>query len=54
MVAGDEYIEVEEIDRSSNEFAYFLKRYGRINLTYKEFMHRMNDENRTRNYYFAE
>jgi hypothetical protein len=45
---------VEEIDRSSNEFAYFMKKYGRIKLTYRDFMQRMNDENRTRNYYFAE
>lgn len=53
-VAGDEYIEVEEIDRIYNDFAYFMKSYGRINLTYKDFMQRMNDENRTKNYYFAE
>jgi hypothetical protein len=37
-VSGDEYIEVEEIDRSSNEFAYFMKKYGRIKLTYSDFM----------------
>ncbi len=53
-VAGDEYIEVEEIDRIYNDFAYFMKSYGRIKLTYRDFMQRMNDENRTKNYYFAE
>ena len=52
--AGDDQIDVEEIDRAHNEFAYFLKKYGRQKMTYGEFMQRMANESRTRNYYFAE
>lgn len=52
--AGDDVITVEEIDRQSNEFAYFVQKYGRVELTYSEFMDRMANESRTRNYYFAE
>ena len=53
-VSGDDIITIEEIDRQSNEFAYFAKKYGRVELTYSEFMNRMANESRTRNYYFAE
>lgn len=52
--AGDDKIEVEEIDRADNEFAYFLKKYGRQQMTYNEFMEKMSNQSRTRNYYFAE
>jgi hypothetical protein len=53
-IAGDEIIEVDEIDRTLDGFEYFHKIYRRFKLTYREFMQRMNDENRTRNYYFSE
>lgn len=52
--AGDDLITVEEIDRNSDEFAYFTKKYGRKDLTYGEFMDLINDDARLRNYYFAE
>jgi|ERR1712086_41980 len=52
--AGDDQIEVEEIDRHSNEFAYFTKKYGRVKLTYSEFIQKIQDDDRKRNYYFAE
>jgi len=47
-------IRVEQTPRSSNDFAYFEKTFGKIDMTYGTFLKKVRDPNRSMNYYFAE
>jgi len=52
--AGAAEISVERAPRHKNEFAYFETEFGKMDMTYAEFLKRVRDPDRDANYYFAE
>ena len=52
--AGDIEIKVEETPRASTDFAYFQNTFGKKKMTFGEFLDKVRDPDRKKNYYFAE
>lgn len=51
--AGDQVIYSERAPLTTNNFAYYLKKFKKIYLTYREFVALIHDPNKQFNYYFA-